>query len=34
MEEPEVVQVLEDLPKNKFNTAVDVSKAFGEEKRS
>jgi len=33
-EEPEVVQILKDLPENKFNTAVDVSKAFGEEKRS
>ena len=31
-EEPEVVQILKDLPENKFNTAVDVSKAFGEEK--
>ncbi len=33
-EEQEVVQVLQDLPANDFRTAVDVSKAFGAEKRS
>ena len=32
-EETEVVQVLENLPEDDFRTAVDVSKAFGEEKR-